>query len=170
MGFLEDENLMLAESYLEQSEYGKAKEVLEQILEIDPGYGPAHNHLGWIYYARLENLERAEYHYNLAIKFSPLYVNTYVNKVNLLSAMGRHEELLAFAKEALEIPTISHAYINNMLGISHERQGRFAAAEGFYLKAEKLEVDTETMNQYRENRKRARLKYKRFERSFLSLI
>src|SRR5262245_55146485 len=75
-GGLMSDNYNLVEEYFMQvdklfadNEFVQGKKLLEEILEMEPAYGRAHNHLGWLYYAKLDNFEKAEYHYKSAKKF-----------------------------------------------------------------------------------------------------
>ena len=54
---------------IDQHNIGAAKQLLDEILLIDPGYGRAHNHLGWIYETKIKDFKNAQRHYELAIKF-----------------------------------------------------------------------------------------------------
>ncbi len=98
-----DEYFLLAEKYLEDSEFALAKSTLEKLLETEPGYGRAHHHLGWIYACRFDNYERAEYHYKLAIRFAPGYTATYVNYCNLLIDLRQTNKVKVLVDKALKV-------------------------------------------------------------------
>lgn len=66
----EVENLFLEISKaIDERDLSGAKLLLEELLSIDPGYGRAHNHLGWIYETKIKDFQKAQRHYELAIKF-----------------------------------------------------------------------------------------------------
>ncbi len=83
-------------------------ELLQKILQYDPQFGKAFNHLGWVYETQFSNYNNAEECYSQAMKCSPDYTPAYLNYAYLLSYKGRFDELKAHLDKALTIPNISN--------------------------------------------------------------
>ena len=105
------ENLFLeVGKAIDERNISGAKELLEEILAIDPGYGRAHNHLGWIYETKIKDFERAKRHYELALKFCKGdYPIVYVNYSYLLIEFGYLEEAEKIIDEGLRVPGTDRA-------------------------------------------------------------
>lgn len=147
-----------AENAMEQGAFIDAKETLELLLSVDPSYGRAHHHMGWIYDNKIGENEKALYHYRLAVKFSPDFGSAHINYAYLLFIMGRlkdHEEVIG---TALEIEGTPKAALINERGRSAEVQGAYKAAIGFYQAAVKESLSDDEITIYRKNIKRVRSK------------
>src|SRR6188474_1601647 len=75
--YLAELYFMEATELLIDWKYAEAKKKLEEIVELEPGYGRAHFRLGWLYFFRLCDFERANYHLRLAMKLSPEFTLSY---------------------------------------------------------------------------------------------
>lgn len=126
------EMMLEVDQLISDNKIMEATDLLNEILAIEPGYGRAHNHMGWIYDAKLKLLDKAEEHYKLAIKFSPDYASGYTNYAFLLSGQRRFGELEAVLKKAELCPNINRATIANEYGIMYESLGKFDDAIIFY--------------------------------------
>src|SRR5690606_27729163 len=126
----EVENLFLEVSKaIDERNISAAKELLEEILSIDPGYGRAHNHLGWIYETKIKDFDRAKCHYELAIKFCKgNYPVAYVNFTYLLIEFGEHEEALELIREGLTVKGSDKATLQYQKGkiAEHRQDFKFA--------------------------------------------
>lgn len=124
---------------IEGSDIASAKDLLEEILLIDPAYSRAHNHLGWIYETGLEDFEKAKRHYKLAIKFSNGdYPVVYVNYAYLLIKFERFEEAEEIIEEGLKIKGADYAALIYQKGKIAEAKGKYTEACRYYILAGKL--------------------------------
>lgn len=123
-----EEYFLKVDQLFMEGDFPEGKEVLEEILSIEPDYGRAHNHLGWLYYAKFDDYIRAEYHLKLAIKYSPEYPNAWVNYVYLLNEINDTEKLLKVIPKALKVEGINKSTMFNELGRSCEINGFYDEA------------------------------------------
>lgn len=128
-----DARFLHADALIERGEIAEAKAILEEIINDEPDYGRAHNHLGWIIRTSFSDFERAGYHLRLAVKFAPDYPAGYLNYARLLMETGEFEILEKVAWKALEVKGIDKAWVNFYLAVARERM--VGPAEGLkYLK------------------------------------
>src|SRR5690606_339516 len=139
------ENLFLEVSKaIDERDISAAKELLEEILSIDPGYGRAHNHLGWIYETKIKDFERAKRHYELAIKFCKgTYPVVYVNFSYLLIEFGDYEKAVEIINEGLKTKGSDKATLQYQKGKIAEYQQDFKSALSQYELARKLSFNKE---------------------------
>lgn len=156
-----------AEKLLNENDFAAAKGLLEEILEMEPGYGRAHNHLGWLYYAKFDNYERAAYHFRLAIKFEPGYPASYINYCYLLNEINNEPELRSLAMKALEVPGVNKAVIYNELGRSSEMSGYYKDALANYKEAIRYSMNKNEIEVFNLNIERAKQKQALFAKRFL---
>jgi tetratricopeptide (TPR) repeat protein len=159
--FLRVEKLFAAENYAD------AKNLLNEMLEMEPGYGRAHNHMGWLYYAKFDAYEKSEYHYRLAIKFAPEYPASYLNLSYLLVEMNRYEEARAHAAMSLTIPAVNRDSMYNELGRIAELSGDYKSALFNYREAVRYSLNKNRMETYRGNIARVESKVPLFSKRFL---
>lgn len=96
------ENLFLkADTSISEGKIPEGKEPLEELLQQYPDYGRAHNHLGWVYCTKYSNYDKGEYHYKLAMKFTPKYPLSYLNYTYLLVEVARYQEAKILIKHTL---------------------------------------------------------------------
>lgn len=93
---------LIAKDLIEES-----KAVLNSILEEDPNYGKAHNHLGWIAKVKENDPVTAENHYKHALVSVPEYGATYLNYAYLLSEQKRYYDLEQILQQAENIADVS---------------------------------------------------------------
>lgn len=134
------ENLFLEVSKaIDERDLSGAKELLEELLAIDPGYGRAHNHLGWIYETKIKDFEKAKRHYELALKFcKKTYPVVYVNYSYLLIEFGHLEEAEQIIEEGLTIEGADKATLFYQKGKIAEHRQNYVKAYQTYLKAQKM--------------------------------
>lgn len=161
-----EELFLKVDDLFSKGEFAEGKTVLEEILENEPGYGRAHNHMGWLYYAKLDDNVKAEYHYKLAIKFAANYPAPYINLTYLLNNMNRHTELVAHVEVALKVEGTVKSVLYNELGKSYEINGHYTEATNAYKSAIKYSLHKEEMINLNENLDRVKNKVNLFERKF----
>lgn len=159
-----EEKFLEVEKHFENADFIEGKKVLEEILEQEPGYGRAHNHLGWLYYAKFDDFERAGYHLKLATKFAPEYPAGFLNYAYLLQYTNKHSELVAHAAEALKVDGVNKSLIYTELGKSYEVNGQYKDATKAYLEAKRFSLHKKDMTQIEEHLERVKLKADTFSR------
>lgn len=130
------ENLFLeVGKAIDERDISGAKNLLEEILFIDPGYGRAHNHLGWIYETKIKDFKRAKRHYELAIKFcQKTYPVVYVNFGYLLIEFGELEYAEAVIEEGITVSGSDKATLLYQKGkIAEHRQNYIEALRTYQL-------------------------------------
>ncbi|MFN8300037.1 MAG: hypothetical protein U0T75_13090 [Chitinophagales bacterium] len=164
-----EDMILQVDRLFEDGEYAEGRQVLEDILEMEPDCGRAHNHIGWLYYYKLDNYRKAEYHYKLAIKFSPRFPAAWINYCNFLNYLGRFEELKKHAAIAMAVPGVSKAVMMNLLGQAHEAEGLYIQALDYYHEAYMKALNKTDYKLFLENFNRVKEKtsaYSRFKLFF----
>jgi len=129
-----EELLHQANDDIRDGKFEIAENKLEQILNEDPNFGKAYNHMGYLYEAKFRDYEKGEMLYKLALEKSPMYTATYYNYAVLLSTIRKFDELKELLDTALGIPGIIKATIYNEYGIMYEQLGEFEKAIEYYRK------------------------------------
>lgn len=161
-----EELFLKVDDHFSKGEFALGKTVLEEILESEPGYGRAHNHLGWLYYAKFDEFEKAEYHFRLSIKFAATYPAAYMNLTYLLNYLNKHTELIEHIDHALKVEGTIKSTLYNELGKSYEINGKYKEATASYRSAIKYSLNKEEMNSFNENLERIKTKLGLFERKY----
>lgn len=136
----EVENLFLEISKaIDERDLSGAKLLLEELLSIDPGYGRAHNHLGWIYETKIKDFQKAQRHYELAITFCQgTYPVVYVNYGYLLIEFGHLEEAEKVIAEGLTVDGADKATLYYQKAKIAEHRKDYIQAYKTYLEAKNL--------------------------------
>jgi tetratricopeptide (TPR) repeat protein len=93
---------LLAISYWERGEIEKAIDEYEKLLEIDPGFTPAYNHLGYLEYSN-GNFNKALRYFDKYLQLLPDQANPHDSRGEILMAVGRYDEALDEFKTAYQI-------------------------------------------------------------------
>lgn len=117
-----------ADELISQDLIEEAKAVLNTILEEDPKYGKAHNHLGWIAKTKENNLPIAENHYLQALELTPQYGASYINYAYLLSEQKRYPELEKLLLQAENIKDINRSNLAREWGYFYEDTQQYEKA------------------------------------------
>lgn len=149
---------------LERGEIADAKEILVGIIEDEPDFGRAHNHLGWLYRVKLTNFERTEYHLRLAVKFAPEYPAGYLNYGNLLLELGEFDKLSNLAERALKVRGIHKPTVLHFIAVVAEVKGNQAEALKLLNKAKSEALDEGTLNYMKSEIRRLKGKMNTFAR------
>ncbi len=130
-----EELLDQANLEIKNGKYEDASNILEKMIDIDPNFGKAYNHLGYLYEVKFKEYEKGETLYKLCIEKSPMYPSVYYNYSVLLSTLGKWDELETLLDNAINIPGIIKATIYNEYAIMHEQQGELDKAIDYFRKA-----------------------------------
>lgn len=129
-----EELLDKANADIKKGSYEEATNKLEQIIDIDPNFGKAYNHLGYLYEVKFKEYEKGETLYKLCLEKSPMYPAVYYNYAVLLSTLGKFKELRELLDTALTIPGVTKATIYNEYAIMNEQEGKLDEAIENYRK------------------------------------
>lgn len=157
-----DEYFLEAEEYIECGNYKEAKLVLEELLCIDPTYAKALSYMGWIYFRKLKNLDKAAELYRLALKYDEYFAGSYINYIYLLIERGDLLDVDEIANKAIGKLGTDKETIYNAWGLAKEIELKFDLAKEKYLIAMKLSLDDENYTTYKANYERAKTKMKRY--------
>jgi Tfp pilus assembly protein PilF len=135
-----------------------AVQKLEQIIEEDPSFGKAYNHLGWLNETKFKNYPEAERFYKLAITHAPNYSAGFTNYAFFLSSLHRFDELQILLDSAINVPGIDKSTIYNEYGIMFELKEQFETAIDYYKKCIKATLNKDTMNLAMESIERCKTK------------
>lgn len=141
-----EERFLHADMLIEKGEIAEAKKMLEEIINDEPDYGRAHNHLGWIIRNNFSDYERAGYHLRLAVKFAPDYPAGYLNYARLLMEMSEFEKLEAVARKALEVKGMNKAYAMYFLAVATEMTAGPQKAVEYLKAAREAAIDEQMFN------------------------
>ena len=147
-----------AEKAFEKGLFLEGKGYLENALAEEPTYGKAHNHMGWFYLFHMDDVEKAEVHLRLALKYARQYSAPYVHMIDLLFNADRLDEHAKLVAEAMKVPGVGKDYLYNEMGRNMEVKGRISDAIKFYRLAIRRSMDKEQIKVIRENIRRARSK------------
>lgn len=147
-----------ADLLIKEGKISDAAKILVDIIVEDPTFGKAHNHLGWIYETKQSNLEKAEEHYKLSVKYSPNYAAGYYNYAIVLSNQKRWDDLTKLLEQALNVKGINLATIYNEYGIMYEYQKQYDKAIDAYKNAIENSLDIKNVNIYKESISRCKSK------------
>jgi len=146
-----DNMFFKADQLIKDNLIGDAHDTLLRIVQQDPTYGRAYNHLGWLFETKYKDLNKAEEYYKKALENSPEYVPIYLNYSICLSTMGKYTELKSFLDGALTVSGVNKSQLYNEYGIMYEMQGDFAGAIEHYQKAVNHSLNNNDINIYQES-------------------
>jgi tetratricopeptide (TPR) repeat protein len=136
LSYLECETMLAqAGTLIQEHQIQESVELLFKILQYNPQFGKAYNHLGWVYEIEYKDYARAEEYYKRAMQYSPEYGVSYTHYARLLSNCKRFDELKAHLDLALTIPTVADEEICFEYALMYEMQQNPEAAINYYIKA-----------------------------------
>jgi tetratricopeptide (TPR) repeat protein len=146
--YLECETMLAqANTLIREKRSQEAVELLLMILQRNPHFGKAYNHLGYVYELDYTDYMRAEEYYKKAMKYEPQYSPTYTHYARLLSTCKRFDELKAHLDIALTVRTVSEALIYYEYALMYEMQQNPEAAMNYYIKAAMTTLETDKIAQ-----------------------
>lgn len=144
---------MLDKSNLEikNGNYEIATNILEKCIGLEPNFGKAYNHLGFLYETKFKEFDKGETLYKMCLEKSPMYPAVYYNYAVLLSTLGKWEVLKQLLDTALTIPGISKATIYNEYAIMYEQQGFLDKAIAEYKKTGMSTLDKNVLDRAKQS-------------------
>ena len=155
--YLESE-FQRADELIAQDLIEEGKAVLNSIIEEDPSYGKAHNHLGWICKGKENNPRMAENHYKMALEMAPEYGATYMNYAYLLSEEKRYYELEQLLLKGEQIDDINKGNLAREWAYLFEDTKQFEKAIEKYKEYAMSLYDTAQIEKAKEGILRCRQK------------
>lgn len=155
--------MLLVDDLFGRGEFTEGKNLLLEILEMEPLYGRAHSFLGWYYYAKMNDFETAVRHYELALKYDADFAGSHINYVNLRFNMGRYEDMENAAFRAMSFGSVDKAEMYNEIGRSREMRALYKKAVEAYREAFRHCMDNDNLEVIKANMARAKMKHRMFE-------
>ncbi|WP_339832197.1 tetratricopeptide repeat protein [uncultured Altibacter sp.] len=153
-----EELLDQANMDIKNGQYDEATNKLEKIIDMDPNFGKAYNHLGYLYEVKFKEYEKGETLYKLCLEKSPMYPAVYYNYAVLLSTLEKYDELKELLDQAITIPGITKSTIYNEYAIMYEQQGKLTAAIEHYKKAALNTLDKSVLERAKGSIERCKMK------------
>ncbi|OEK03991.1 tetratricopeptide repeat protein [Roseivirga misakiensis] len=154
--------IQMAEDALYDDKYDEARKWLECGLHEEPGYPRLHIKLGELYHYHIKNCEKAEFQYQLAIKFNPKEQEFYENLVQLYYEENKYQGIRIWLNKAIPYENINRVFIYGNLGQVAEAETNYNMAITFYKKARLASLNNYVTDELKGHIKRN--KYKRLKR------
>lgn len=145
---------LMADEMITRGEIADAKAILIRIIEDEPAFGQAHNHLGWIYWTKLSDYNKAALHLDLAVKFSPEYPGGFHNCCWVAYEMGDFAKVFEVAEKGLKVKGVNKANFYRVMAYAKEVSGELKAAVGLMEKAISFTTDNEMLDVFTKDIKR----------------
>ncbi|MCW5519673.1 tetratricopeptide repeat protein [Aureitalea sp. L0-47] len=153
-----EELLDQANTDIKNGKYDEATNKLEKIIDMDPNFGKAYNHLGYLYEVKFKEYEKGETLYKLCLEKTPMYPAVYYNYAILLSTLGKWDDLKALLDKAINIPGITKSTMWNEYAIMYEQQGKLDEAIEHYRKAALSTLDKSVLERAKGSIDRCKMK------------
>lgn len=155
---------------IEEQNLPSARNLLDDILMIDPGHYQAHNYLGWIYETKLKDFEKAKRHYELSINFSNgKFPIVFVNYAYLLIDYGFYEEATDIIDRGLKIQGADFSTLVYQKGKIAELLQDFPTAYRLYKMSMKLSLSKDFMRMLDNEVERVRTKMNSWQKLKIKL-
>lgn len=146
MSIHNEQLLSNADQLIKDNKIEEAVALLERIIQEEPTFGKAHNHLGFIYETKIKDYTKAELHYKIAYQTSSDYCAIYYNYAILLSNLKRFDELRELLTKAETVVGINRSTINNEWAIMYEAEGNLDKAIEHYKLVASSTFDNKTLD------------------------
>lgn len=147
-----------ADERIEMGDFREAKQMLEDIVQEEPAYGRAHNHLGWIFMVKLSDFAKAERHLKLAMRYAPDFAAAFRNYAHLLFLTNRFEQLDQHVERCASIAGIDFDTVLRFQALSLEQRGQLSQARAILRQALQVSVDEDTVEALKRDTTRLRKK------------
>lgn len=154
-----------ADKKIKLEQFAEAKNILLQAIELDPKFGPAYNHLGWLYDLKFRDYAKSEEMYKKALELSPTYIPIYVNYSIVLNLLGKYDELKTLIEKGLAMPGTDKLGLTRENAVMLEKQEKYTEAIEYYMKALKQCWVNEDVDYYQRAIDRCKLKMAAIEKN-----
>ena len=158
MSHVYEQYIRKAEKLFEEYMIEEGKMILEGLLEEEPGYGKAHNHLGWMYLYHEDEEEKAEMHLKYSILFDPSFAPTYLHLACLYIRKNEYQKALEILEKGLEAKDAYKVLIYELKGQSYEGLEQYSTALKNYKSALRFALNDWEASSIETNIKRTRKK------------
>lgn len=148
----------LADDMIASKDYEGAKAVLFRIIEEEPRFGKAYNHIGWIYETQEKRYREAEKLYKQAMEFTPDYPAPYINYLYLLNTELRGEDAEQLIEKAKNVVGINKVTLWTEWAYMLEYTSRFEEAIAKYKEIIPMQNNMEKLEQLKTDIERCRKK------------
>lgn len=155
-----------ADNHIKDGNYDLAYQELQDIVNTDPKFGKAYNHLGWLFETKFKNYPKAEEYYQNALNADPEYTATYYNFAILLSTIRKYDALSKLLEDALKIKSINRSTIYNEYGIMFESLEEYDKAIKHYKESIRHCYDNKTIDKTMESIDRCKRKIDLFSADY----
>ena len=124
-----------AEQLIYSNDIKTALALLDDLLYDEPGYGSLHNHLGWAYLYYTNEIEKAERHLKLAIRFDDAFAVPYLHLGTLYSRVTRYDEAITILRKGLTRPNANRIAFLESIAQAYELKKEFRGAIRMYKEA-----------------------------------
>tara|TARA_B100000508_G_C11432940_1_gene264393 strand:+ start:155 stop:649 length:495 start_codon:yes stop_codon:yes gene_type:complete len=153
-----EELLDQANMDIKNGHYDEATNKLEKIIDIDPNFGKAYNHMGYLYEVKFKDYEKGETLYKLCLEKTPLYPSVYYNYAILLSTLGKWDDLKELLDQAMNVPGITKSTIYNEYAIMYEQMGELDKAIENFRNAGLNTLDQKVLERAKASIERCKMK------------
>lgn len=157
-----------ADELIMEGQVPEAKEALYEILRVEPGYGKAHAHLGWIFTHVIVDLEKAQEHYELALKFTVGFPVLFTNFAIFLLEANRYTDVVEKTLEFEKVIGADIAFLMCLRANALEVLGRRKESMRLYKEAKNKALGTEFIHQVNTHIDRLHLKMGKLEKVLLA--
>ena len=161
-----DRYLDEAERMILNGQVSEGLDILNDLLFDEPGYGVLHSFLGWANMYFANDVERAEMHFRMAMRFTPGYAPPYLHMGNLMNRSGRYAEAIHFFREGLSRPDALTSALMEGMALAYELRGDYGNAVRAYKDAARASAADFDVNRLLSGVKRCRRKRLTFFFSF----
>ena len=147
-----------ADQLIADNELEEAKALLFSIIEEEPRFGKAYNHIGWLYETKEKRFREAEELYKQAMEFTPDYPAPFINYLYLLNTELRGAEAEAHIEKAKNVVGINKISLWTEWAYMLEYVGRFEEAIEKYKEIIPMQNNLEKLDQLKSDIERVRKK------------
>lgn len=149
-----------ADGLINEKKYEDAYFLLKSIIDQEPNFGKAFNHLGWFYRWKVKDYAKAEEYYKKAMEVTPDYYASYTNYISLLSSQQRWKDMMGVIEKAMNVPSALKGDLYKDLGVMYEKQAKYEEAIEQYKKSAIEAVENSKFEEAKKSIDRCREKMK----------
>jgi tetratricopeptide (TPR) repeat protein len=153
-----EKHMVEAEKLIVANEVQEGLNILNGLLYEEPGYGSLHNHLGWAHLYFTGNLQMAERHLQVAIKFNAEFAAPYVHLGALYMKQNRFADAAAIFERGLQLDAADKFVMLDGLARAQESVQNYKAAIKSYREAALASLNDAEIKNLTESIRRCRKK------------
>lgn len=137
----------------------EALAILMDLLYDEPGYARLHNLIGWVYLYYTSDVEKAEMHFKMAMRFEPGYAPPYLHLGWMFLTKGVYVEALGYLEQgAIKADANNRVAFMEFIGRAYELRGELTKAIRSYRAAMQASADSHEFARLSDDIKRCRKK------------